>query len=64
LLSRNFGPYGIIFMNLCVVITVAMVINLRDFGPYGIIFMNMCVVITVAMVILLRDFGPYVCVCS
>jgi uncharacterized YccA/Bax inhibitor family protein len=30
LLLRDFGPYGIIFTNMCVVITVAMVILLRD----------------------------------
>jgi hypothetical protein len=30
-------------MNVCVVITVAMVILLREFGPYGIIFIAMCV---------------------
>jgi hypothetical protein len=30
-------------MNVCVVITVAMVMLLRDFGPYGIIFVSMCV---------------------
>jgi hypothetical protein len=30
-------------MNVCVVITVIMVMLLRDFGPYGIIFMIMCV---------------------
>jgi hypothetical protein len=30
-LLRDFGPYGIIFMNMCVV-TVAMVILLRVFG--------------------------------
>jgi hypothetical protein len=34
LLLRDFGPYGIIFMNVCVVITVAMVILLQDLGPY------------------------------
>jgi hypothetical protein len=28
---------------LCVVITVAMIMLLRDFGPCGIIFMTMCV---------------------
>jgi hypothetical protein len=27
-------------MNVCVVVSVAMVILLRDFGPYGIIFMR------------------------
>jgi hypothetical protein len=43
LLLRDFWPYGIIFMNVCVVITVAILMLLRDFGPYGIIFMTMCV---------------------
>jgi hypothetical protein len=33
LLLRDFGPYGIISMNVCV-ITVAMVLLLRDFGGY------------------------------
>jgi uncharacterized YccA/Bax inhibitor family protein len=40
LLLRDFGPYEIIFMNVCVVITNAMVKLLKDFGPYGIIFMT------------------------
>jgi uncharacterized YccA/Bax inhibitor family protein len=31
LLLRDFEPYGIIFMNVCVVINVAMVMLLRDF---------------------------------
>jgi uncharacterized YccA/Bax inhibitor family protein len=35
LLLRDFGPYGIIFINVCVVTTVAMVMLLRDFGLYG-----------------------------
>jgi hypothetical protein len=43
LLFRDFGPYGIIFKNVCVIITVAMVMLLRYFGPRGIIFMTMCV---------------------
>jgi uncharacterized YccA/Bax inhibitor family protein len=43
LLLRDFGPYGIIFMNVCVVITVAIVMLLRDFGTYGILFMTMCI---------------------
>jgi hypothetical protein len=30
-------------MNVCVVITVDMIMLLRDFGPNGIIFMTMCV---------------------
>jgi uncharacterized YccA/Bax inhibitor family protein len=42
LLLRDFGPYGLIFINVCVVITVAMVMLLRNFGPYGIIFMTVC----------------------
>jgi hypothetical protein len=37
---KDFGPYGIVFMNVCVVITVAMVLLLRDFGPYGITLMT------------------------
>jgi hypothetical protein len=38
LLFWDFGPYGIIYMNVCVVITVVMVKLLRDFASYGIIF--------------------------
>jgi hypothetical protein len=37
-LLRDFGPYGIIFMNVYVVITVVMVMLLGVLGPYGIIF--------------------------
>jgi hypothetical protein len=33
MLLRDFGPYVIIFMNICTAITVAMVILLRDFEP-------------------------------
>jgi hypothetical protein len=40
LLLRDFGPYGIIFMNVCVVITVATVLLLRGFGPDGDNFLN------------------------
>jgi hypothetical protein len=40
LLFRNFGPYVIIFMNVCVLITVAMAMLSRDFQHYGIIFMT------------------------
>jgi hypothetical protein len=43
---RDFEPYGIIFMNVCDIITVAMVILLRDFGPYGIIFMTCIFIMT------------------
>jgi hypothetical protein len=39
---RDFGPYGIIFMNRYVAITVAMVILLREFKPYGMMFMTVC----------------------
>jgi uncharacterized YccA/Bax inhibitor family protein len=51
---KDFGPYGIIFMNVCV--TVAMVMLLRDFGPYGIIFMD-CVycVIDLHKIMILGD---------
>jgi hypothetical protein len=38
LLLRDFRPYGGVFMNVCVVIAVAMVILLRDAGPNGITF--------------------------
>jgi hypothetical protein len=31
LLLRDFGPYGIVFMDVCVVITVAVVMLLRNF---------------------------------
>jgi hypothetical protein len=43
LVLRNFGPYGVIFMNVCVVINVAVVMLLRDSGLHGTIFMTMCV---------------------
>jgi uncharacterized YccA/Bax inhibitor family protein len=33
LLLRDFGPYGIIFMIVCVGITIAMAMLLRDFEP-------------------------------
>jgi hypothetical protein len=42
LLLRDFEACGIMFVNGCVVITIAMVILLRDFGPYGITFMTVC----------------------
>jgi hypothetical protein len=29
-------------MNVCVVITIAVIMLLRDLGPYGIIFMTIC----------------------
>jgi hypothetical protein len=38
LLLRDFGPNGIIVMNVCVVVTVSIVMLLRDLGPYGIIY--------------------------
>jgi hypothetical protein len=40
---EGFGPYAVIFMHVCAVITVAMVMLSRDFGSYGIIFMTACV---------------------
>jgi hypothetical protein len=43
LLLRNIGSYGIISMNVYVVITVAMLMLLRNIGSYGLIFMTMCV---------------------
>jgi hypothetical protein len=43
LLSGNFVPYVTIFMNVRVVVTIAMLMLLRDFGSYRIIFMSMCV---------------------
>jgi hypothetical protein len=43
LLFWDFGPYGIIYMNVCVVLIVAIMMLLLDFGPYGIILMTMCV---------------------
>jgi hypothetical protein len=45
LLLKDFNPYGIIFMNVRVVITFAMVMLLRDSGLYEIIFMA-CVLST------------------
>jgi hypothetical protein len=47
LLLRDFGPYGIIFMNVCVVITVAMVMQLKGFQPYGIIYCCVCPVLEI-----------------
>lgn len=41
LLLRDLGPYGTLFTNVYIVITVAMVISLRDFITYYIIFMAM-----------------------
>jgi hypothetical protein len=42
LVLRNFGPYGIIFMNVRFVTTVAMAMLLQDFGAHGIKFINVC----------------------
>jgi hypothetical protein len=42
MLLKDFGTYGIIFMNVCGGTTVAMVMLSMDFGPYGKIFMNVC----------------------
>jgi hypothetical protein len=38
LLLSDFGPYGVIFMNVCVIVMVAMAMWLGVFGPYGIVF--------------------------
>jgi hypothetical protein len=46
-------------VNVCIVITVAIVMLLRDFGSYWIIIVNVCIVITVSMVMLFRDFRSY-----
>lgn len=51
------GPYGTMFMNLCDVITIAMVMVLRDFCvlchlPIGLYWF-------VGEHLLLRDYGPY-----
>jgi hypothetical protein len=40
LLLRDFEPYRIVFMNVCVVIAVAMVMLLRNFEPYGVVFVS------------------------
>jgi hypothetical protein len=42
LLLMDFEPYGIIFMDMRVIITVIMVMLLRKFGYYGIIFTSIC----------------------
>lgn len=39
LLLKDFRSCGIMFMIVCVVITVATVMLLRDFGPFGLVFM-------------------------
>jgi hypothetical protein len=35
-MSRDIGPYRIMFMNVCAIITVVMAMQLRGFGPYDI----------------------------
>jgi hypothetical protein len=42
LLVRDFGPYRIIFMNVCVVITDAMVRLLRNFLPISWLVITCC----------------------
>jgi hypothetical protein len=42
MLLRESGRYGIIFMNVCFVITIAMAMLLRDYEPYGMISMIVC----------------------
>jgi hypothetical protein len=41
LLVKDFGPYGIILKNICVFITVAVVMLFTNFGLYGIKFVTM-----------------------
>jgi hypothetical protein len=48
LLATDFGPYEKIFMDSCVVVSVAMVIVLINLEPYEVIFMDFCVVTSVA----------------
>jgi hypothetical protein len=43
LLATDFGPYEKIFMDSCVVVSVAMVIVLISFEPYEVILMDFCV---------------------
>jgi hypothetical protein len=45
LIFEIFEPYAIIFTNVCIVITVAMVMVLREFGQYGIIYMILCLLL-------------------
>jgi hypothetical protein len=52
LLLRDFGPYMIIFMNVCVVIAVAMAWRLYAVKDFWALWDN---IITVAMVMLLRE---------
>jgi hypothetical protein len=54
---KDFGPYGIIIMNVRVVMNCCHGNVVKDFGPYGMIIMNVRVVITVAMVMLFRILG-------
>jgi hypothetical protein len=54
LLLTNFGPYGIIFMNVYVAITVAMVMLLRGF--WASCLLSICWL--VGDYLLFRDFGP------
>jgi hypothetical protein len=43
----DFGPYGIIFINLWVVVTVSMVILLKNFGPCGLLFITLCLLLSI-----------------
>jgi hypothetical protein len=54
LLLRHFGPYMIVFMNVRLVTTVAMVMILRDFKSC---LLSVCWL--VGDHVLLRDIGPY-----
>jgi hypothetical protein len=52
MLLRDFGRHGIIYMTMCLAVTVATVMLLRDFGPCEIIIMNVYVDIRKATVLL------------
>jgi hypothetical protein len=53
---RDFGPSGIIFMNVLRFHNSCHGNAVREFGPYSITFMNTCV-ITIS--VLLKEFEPY-----
>jgi hypothetical protein len=53
-LLGDFGPYGVTFINVCVVIAFDMVMLLRDFGPY---IFSLCWLVSDHLII--SDFGPY-----
>jgi hypothetical protein len=42
-LLTDFGPYGIVYINVCVVIALTIIMLVKEFGPLRIVFMTMCV---------------------